>query len=53
MMKHAHVHIIFFRERDYQRWRLTMILVTPLVQVKEFGLGLNADELIEEKAMHL
>ena len=30
-----------------------MILVTRLVQVKEFDLGLNADELVEEKAMHL
>ena len=49
---YAHVHI-FFRERDYQRWRLTMILATRLVQVKEFDLGLNADERIEEKAMHL
>ena len=30
-----------------------MILATRLVQVKEFDLGLNADERIEEKAMHL
>ena len=53
MMKHEHVHIIFFKQRDYQRWRLTMILVTRLIQVKEFNLGLNADELVEKKAIYL